>query len=250
MDDNNNFSKKFAKIPKEIASLGLEQGDILVLAHIKIHYNSTTKLCNPGTDCLVKESGYSKKFILESVKRLESAGLITVIRQRGKSNQYSFTDKGKKFERFAESFLNIKNLSNNAKEFYMRLQEFLYIHDDGTADTTYNTNQIALLTGISRPSVIKYLSELEDKGYLVTENGSTSTQSGLLNVKHVFLLDALGQQVLYKLKEHDDKLQEHDQRLFDQNKQIVNLQKQVDYLTRQLLAKNTEKVDNVYQFED
>ena len=247
MNDNNDFSKKFASIPKEIVSLGLEQGDILVLAHIKIHYNAKTQQCNPGMSLLMKESGYSKKFITESVKRLENAGLITITKEKGKSNQYAFTDKGEKFERFAESFLNIKDISNNTKEFYMRIQEYLYIHDDGTADTTYNPNQLSLLTGVSRPSVKKYLTELQNKGYLSVENSNTTNQSGLTNKKYVFSLDALGQQIIYKLKEHEDRLQEHDNKFMEQNRQIVNLQKQIDYLTRQLLAKEADVVDNVYE---
>ena len=52
------------------------------------------------------------------------------------------------FDRFAKTFLDIKNLTPNTKEFYMKIQEYLYIHEDGTAQTTYSINQLAELADV------------------------------------------------------------------------------------------------------
>lgn len=249
MEDKENYSKKFAKVPKQIVTLGLKQGDILVFAHIRIHYNAQTGLCNPGIDTISKESKYSSKFIYGSIKRLEKAGLFKVERRKGASNRYIFTEKGKQFERFAEDFLKIQDLTTHTKEFYMRIQEYLFVHEDGTADTTYDPKQLADLTGLDLRSVKKYLAELKEKSYLKTEEATTTNVAGLVNTKYVFQLDKLGQQILYKLKEHEDRLNKCDDKVekleqsdYEKTKRIISLEKQVDYLTRQLRLANVKEV--------
>ena len=249
--ENQEVSRKFAKIPNEISSLGLEQGDVLVLAHINIHKNGGSKLCNPGMDTLSLESGYSKKFIMSSIKRLEDAKLIKVERKRGRSNVYTFTEKGKEFQRFAESFLKITDLSKNAKDFYMRIQQYLYVHElDGTADTTYNPKQLADLTDLDARSVKKYLDELKSKGYMHCETATTSTSSGLQNVRYVFSLEALGQQILYKIADHDDRITKLEKKItrleqkdYDQKNQNAKKDKYIEYLERQLRLAGIKEVE-------
>lgn len=242
-------SNKFAKIPNTIVSLGLEQGDVLVLGHIKIHKNSQTGLCNPGIDLLSEESGYSKKFIMGSIRRLENAKLIEVKRVRGASNSYTFTEKGKKFERFAEKFLKIKDLSKNTKDFYMRVQQYLYVHEDGTADTTYSPAQLAKLTDLDTRSVKKYLEELCEKGYLVKEKAITTTSSGLANTKYIFFLETLGQTILYKLDDHEKRIQEQAEQLQQERILRAKLEKRVDYLERQLSLSNVKEVPYRKEFD-
>jgi len=239
---SNNYSKKFAKVPTGFTPIGLKQGDILVFAHINIHKNGKTNLCNPGISTLAKESGFSKNFIMGAIQRLETAGYLKVEKKEKSSNHYTFTDKGKQFERFSENFLlKVSDLSKYTKEFYMKIQEYLYVHEDGTADTTYSIQDLATLTNLDPRSVKKYLNELKDKGYLHFEDALTTTESGLANTKYIFSLNALGQQLLYKVAEHEDrittlekKVTQLEQSSYDKDKEIANKTKEIEYLKRQL----------------
>lgn len=95
----------------------------------------------------------------------------------------------------------------------------------------------------------KYLAELKEKLYLKTEEATTTNVAGLVNTKYVFQLDKLGQQILYKLKDHEDRLNTYEDKVgqleksdYEKTKRIISLEKQVDYLTRQLRLANVKDV--------
>ena len=255
---NESESKKFAKVPTGFTPTGLKQGDILLFAYINIHKNGKTGLCNPSISTLAKESKFSKNFILGSIQRLEAAGYLNVEKQSNTSNHYTFTDKGKKFERFSENFLfNVKDLNKHTKEFYMRIQEYLYIHEDGTAETTYSISELSNLLNLDQRSVKKYILELENKGYLKQESAVTTTESGLANSKYVFSLNALGQQLLYKVAEHENRLttlekkvMQLEQKNYEQEKNLAKKEKELEYVKRQIRFSNIKDVpyERVYEF--
>lgn len=149
MENLTNRERGHVQVARKIKEMGLKQGDILVYAVIKDYKNAKTGLCNPGLDKeIVPRTGLSKNFVLNAINRLEEKGLITIYRKRGTSNHYAFKEIGEEFDRFAKTFLDIKNLTPNTKEFYMKIQEYLFIHEDGTGQTTYSINQLADLADV------------------------------------------------------------------------------------------------------
>ena len=149
MENLTGREKGHVQVARKIKAMGLKQGDILVYAVIKDYRNAKTGLCNPGLDkTIVPRTGLSKNFVLGAIARLEEKGLITIIRKRGTSNQYAFKEIGEEFDRFAKTFLDIKDLTPNTKEFYMKIQEYLYVNEDGTGKTTYSLNQLAELADV------------------------------------------------------------------------------------------------------
>lgn len=149
MENLTGREKGHVQVARKIKEMGLKQGDILVYAVIKDYRNAKSGLCNPGLDkTIVPRTGLSKNFVIGSIARLEQKGLITIIRKKGTSNQYAFKEIGEEFDRFAKTFLDIKDLTPNAKEFYMKIQEYLYVNEDGTGRTTYSLNQLAELADV------------------------------------------------------------------------------------------------------
>lgn len=149
MEDLTGRERGHVQVARKIKQMGLKQGDILVYAVIKDYRNAKSGLCNPSLDkTIVPRTGLSKNFVLNAIARLEDKGLITIIRKRGTSNQYTFKEIGEEFDRFAKTFLDIKDLTPNAKEFYMKIQEYLYVSEDGTGRTTYSLNQLAELADV------------------------------------------------------------------------------------------------------
>ena len=215
--------------------MGLKQGDILVYTVIKGYKNAKTGLCNPGMDKeLVPKTNLPKKSILNSINRLEQAGIITVIRKRGTSNQYTFKEMGDEFDMFAKKFLGLTDLTPHAKEFYMKIQEYLYVHEDGTGDTTYNVSELADLADVDKRSAKKYLAELQEKEYMFPEKTNVTDESGLATTRFVFDLQKLGQVILYKLKEHEENIQDLYQRDAEKDKKIVSMEREIEQLKRQL----------------
>src|SRR4051812_7665013 len=87
-------SHRFVLLPNylNIKKLGLQYRDLLTYITIRSFLNSSTDLCKPSYETIVKMSGTSKRFISESIKRLKLSGLLKVTnsgKPRG-SNYYSF----------------------------------------------------------------------------------------------------------------------------------------------------------------
>ena len=117
MENLTNREKGHVQVARKIKEMGLKQGDILVYTVIKDYKNQKTGLCNPGLDKeIVPRTGLSKNFVLGAINRLEEKGLITIHRQRGTSNKYTFKEIGEEFDRFAKTFLDIKDLTPNTKD--------------------------------------------------------------------------------------------------------------------------------------
>ena len=231
MNELTNDEKSHVQVARKIKEMGLEQGDILVYAVIKSYRNGETKRCNPSMDKeIVPKTGLPKRFVLASIIRLENAGLITVERKKGTSNKYTFTELDSKFDMYAKTFLNITNLKAHTKEFYMKIQEYLFVHEDGTGESTYNVSQLAELADVDWRSAKKYLEELEEKQYLEVRNSTSLDIAGFKGKQYVFDLNKLGQKILWALAKHEENIQDLYEKDAAKTKEIARLNKEVEEL--------------------
>ena len=83
------MTEKFYKIPQELVSRkDLQSSDKIVFA-VLANYQGDKESCWPGIQRLINDTGLVRQTVISSLKRLESAGYLTVKRQgRGKSNLY------------------------------------------------------------------------------------------------------------------------------------------------------------------
>ena len=208
------MDNKHAQVPNQLFNDTLEFGDKLVYAQIRKYVNKDTLQCYPRLDTIANDCQLSIKTVKLAVDRLEKAGLLTVYKRKGTSSIYKFHKLEDGFERFSEEFLNNKNISPKAKAYYIELQQHLYLNENTrTNDTTYSNAEIAKLLGLSVNTVKKYNTELIRNDILHETQLMVKSDAGFCLTKKSFDLDKLGQAMLYKLKEHEEKLDEHDQKL-------------------------------------
>lgn len=154
--------------------------------------NKDTRNCYPSMPKIKELTQLSERFINDSVKRLESAGLVKITRRKGTSNLYYFPPETDNFEMFTNDFLDMK-LPPKVKEYYMKIQNSLYDKDQEMAVTHYSDVELAQLTGLSIPTVRKYNKILQDGGYMNSKITNYKDEAGLAIREMSFDMQKLGQ---------------------------------------------------------
>lgn len=154
--------------------------------------NKDTRNCYPSMTKIKDLTQLSERFINDSVKRLESAGLVKITKRKGTSNLYYFPPETDNFEMFTNDFLDMK-LPPKVKEYYMKIQNSLYDKDQEIAVTHYSDVELAQLTGLSIPTVKKYNKILQDGGYMTSAITNYKDEAGLAIREMSFDMQKLGQ---------------------------------------------------------
>lgn len=187
-----NMTKQHTQIPQNFDWKQLEWCDQLVFAQIKRFMNKDTRNCYPSMTKIKDLTQLSERFINDSVKRLESAGLVKITKRKGTSNLYYFPPETDNFEMFTNDFLDMK-LPPKVKEYYMKIQNSLYDKDQEIAVTHYSDVELAQLTGLSIPTVKKYNKILQDGGYMTSAITNYKDEAGLAIRQMAFDMQKLGQ---------------------------------------------------------
>jgi DNA-binding Lrp family transcriptional regulator len=117
------------------------------------------------------------------------------------------------------------------------LQQHLILDEEnGTHNTTYTNKQISDMLGISLNSVKKYNTELIQHDILHETTLLTRTDGGFNLVKKSFDLEKLGQVILLKVKEHEEKLNKHEQEIADLKQIVENNEVEKEVLFRRITA--------------
>lgn len=239
MDKTNN---KHAQVPDDLYSEHLKFGDKLVYANIRKYANKETLKCYPRVDTIAEDCGLSVKTVTLAIKRLQKAGLLTVTPRKGTSSIYQFKKLDDGFERFSEEFLKLK-ISPQAKAYYIELQQHLFLNKDtGTNETTYSNEEIGKRIGLCSKSVRKYNTELIQAGILSETRLTTLDLGGVQQIKKSFDLYTLGQAIVYKLKEHEDKINENTQAIEDLKIENEQMRSRIKALERLCGLQNNEYV--------
>ena len=154
--------------------------------------NKDTRNCYPSMTKIKELTQLSERFINDSIKRLEAAGLVKITRRTGTSNLYYFPPETDNFEMFTNDFLDMK-LPPKVKEYYMKIQNSLYDKDQEIAVTHYSDVELAQLTGLSIPTVRKYNKILQDGGYMNSKITNYKDEAGLAIREMSFDMQKLGQ---------------------------------------------------------
>ena len=186
------MTKQHTQIPQNFDWKQLEWCDQLVFAQIKRFMNKDTRNCYPSMTKIKDLTQLSERFINDSVKRLESAGLVKITKRKGTSNLYYFPPETDNFEMFTNDFLDMK-LPPKVKEYYMKIQNSLYDKDQEIAVTHYSDVELAQLTVLSIPTVKKYNKILQDGGYMTSAITNYKDEAGLAIREMSFDMQKLGQ---------------------------------------------------------
>lgn len=215
-------NKQHVEIPSvDLKENGLENIDPYVYACIKRYMNAKTKQSFPSLQSLIKDSQLSKSTIVKSIKRLESAGFIKVIKEFGKSNTYVFNDV-KKFEMFSYDFLDKKDLTPKEKAYLVASQQFMF-KGEKLGGITFSSQKLADNIGLSLPTLRKCEQSLEEKGILTKNLIKRDNSTGLGVYERVYDFDKFANLIALKFYEQDEKLDQHEYRIkrLEQQLQMV-----------------------------
>ena len=164
--------------------------------------------CFPTLETLSKNFGLDTKTIRRSINRLEKAGYIQ-IEQRGRKNYYHFT-MYLNFEPFSPEFMKSKEIPTQVKVYIAGIQQYMYKDIENLGKLSYTDCQIAKLLGMSQPTVNRCHQKLKELGILYTMPSKKKDQeTGCKSNIKLFKMDKLHQQIIWTLKEHEERLDEY-----------------------------------------
>ena len=159
---------RFVTVPYliHLKDKSLKYKDLLTYAALISFYNTWEGLCFPSYSTIAARAGCSRLFIIESISRLQNAGLITVKKlvERNVSNHYKFTE----FDNFVTiPFLlfSQKNLTANEKAMLIAIRQF-FSGDTHLCIFNDPIKQMAKNLGLTYKTVYTQYKSLVKKGYI------------------------------------------------------------------------------------
>lgn len=207
------------------ATKELEPTDLLVYVGLKRYMNGITKQSYPSTTTIAKDTGLSRPTIAKSIKKLEDTGYIKTEKRVKKSTIYTFNDY-KTFEPFSYEFLDKQDLSPLEKSWLLVSQQHSRKDTEGIGVISYSEAELAEKTNMSKSTINKCITLLRAKGYLETVL-ERREEDGIFVQKKITNLAELGQAIIWKLKDHDEKI----------NKNTEDITKNTEDI-----AKNTDEI--------
>ena len=148
----------------------LQYLDVLVYTAFKWFNNDAEDKCFPMHETVGKLAGLSRRFVINSVKRLEDAGIISVVRSKKirEPNHYYFAPphRNKRLEKIPKDFFKLTaDLSSCERAMLLCLRQFFH-HGFAQFIQSKPTEFFAKWLGLSTPTVRKQLNGLFAKGYI------------------------------------------------------------------------------------
>lgn len=227
------------QVPKmNLKAEGLEMNDPYVYACIKKYMNQHTKEAFPSNSTLVKVTGLASNTVIQAITRLEKAGYLSVKREHGKPNIYTFNDY-KQFEIFSYDFLDNPDLTPKEKSYLVASQQFMFKSPElAQGKISYSSDKFAGLIGLTPKTLRKYETTLKDKEVLTTVPIKRDNATGLAIEARVYDFEKMFNLVAMKFIETDNRLDEHEH-------EIDFLKQQIEFLTGELKAMQQKKKEDI-----
>lgn len=213
----------------------LNLGDRYIYGVMRFHMNAKTQQMYATQNTIAKEVNCSVRAVNNAIKRLEQAGWITVQHRKGTSSVYTFY-KNEKFERFFRDFIDLKWGDYKMKDFYIQLQPYLFIDKEKQKTyIKYSNYELSKIMNLPFNTVNKYMNSLKNAGVIediVTTLIDPKTKLPIME-KRVDL-DKIGQFMLYKLKEHEDRITKNESAIQEIKDSISEQNKKINKLTKMM----------------
>jgi DNA-binding MarR family transcriptional regulator len=162
----NRTSNRFVLLPSYInlTKEGLHYKDLLIYIAIRSHANSFTNLCIPSFYTIAEKSGTSKKYVSQSIKRLEKAGYLYIDRSAKLkvSNKYTFKQ-AEAFARIPYDLFELHDLNANQKAMLIALRQCF---DSSSLEMMYDLKTTCLLLDLTYRTIYPMYSALIKTGYI------------------------------------------------------------------------------------
>ncbi|WP_026896791.1 helix-turn-helix domain-containing protein [Daejeonella oryzae] len=160
---------------KNLSEYKLKYTDILTYITIRSFYNSKDEYCYPSYNTIANLAQLSKKFLGESIKRLDKAGFLDVwkigtVRVR---HSYMFSEVVA-YQKVPYQIFHSNDLTANEKSMLLLLREYC----NSELDCCESISEIASVSGLTYRTIHKQFSSLVLKGYIsdqIIEDASTKS---------------------------------------------------------------------------
>lgn len=226
MSENNFNSNQFVILPKKENGELLQKYEILVYVAIRYNMNAKTMTAHPSLQTIADRTGCSIPSIRKIIKDIVAKKYMTVEIKKGIGTIYTFSNE-KSFEPFSYEFLDNPKLTKAEKLHILCTQQYMF-KENGIGKITYSDAELSEKTGLNRHTISKTNQSLIEKGFaeqIILR--SKNPETGLMDKETVFNLNELGQAIVFKLKEHEDRIDKHDEEIEELKRTVAELKQQL-----------------------
>lgn len=226
MNENNFNSNQFVILPKKENGELLQKYEILVYVAIRYNMNAKTMTAHPSLQTIADRTGCSIPSIRKIIKNIVAKKYMTVEIKKGIGTIYTFSNE-KSFEPFSYEFLDNPNLTKAEKLHILCTQQYMF-KENGVGKVTYSDAELSEKTGLNRHTISKTNQSLIEKGFaeqIVLR--SKNPETGLMDKETIFHLNELGQAIVFKLKEHEERIDKHDEEIEELKRTVAELKQQL-----------------------
>lgn len=226
---------QFVILPKKEVGDQLQKYEILIYVAIRRYMNKDTMKAYPSLDRIQKDTGVSKATIIKIIKNIINKGYMQQESKKGVGAIYTFNNE-KSFEPFSYEFLDNENLTKAEKLQILCTQQYMF-KENGVGKISYSDNELAEKTGLNRNTIAKTNQSLMQKGFATQVSLATrDPKTGLMNKETMYHLDEIGQAIVFKLKEHDDRIVKNEEDIESLKKDNELLRRELNEIKRELQA--------------
>lgn len=226
---------QFVILPKKEVGDQLQKYEILIYVAIRRYMNKNTMKAYPSLDRIQKDTGISKATIIKIIKNIINKGYMQQESKKGVGTIYTFNNE-KSFEPFSYEFLDNENLTKAEKLQILCTQQYMF-KENGIGKISYSDNELAEKTGLNRNTIAKTNQSLMQKGFATQVSLATrDPKTGLINKETMYHLDEIGQAIVFKLKEHDDRIVKNEEDIESLKKDNELLRRELNEIKRELQA--------------
>lgn len=190
--------------------------DKLIYLYIK-SYDNPQHECYPSLRTLAERSGISVPTIRKCINNLQDNKYLEV-QKKGKKNYYIF-NKYKKFEPFSKDFLDNKELSTKTKSMIVAAQQYMFKDEKDKGKISLTNEELSNKIHMPIREIYECNKELTSKGLLSTQRNKSLALDGteLKSNTKIYDMKNIGQAVIWKLKDHEDRITNLERALAENN---------------------------------
>ena len=235
MENKENKNEQFVVLPKKEDGELLQKYEILVYVAIRYNMNEKTMTAHPSLSTIAHRTGCSIPSIRKIIQQIVEKKYMTIEVKPGMGTIYKFSNE-KSFEPFSYEFLDNENLTKAEKLQILCTQQYMF-KDNGVGKISYSDNELAEKTGLNRHTIAKTNQSLMQKGFATQVTLATrDPETGLISKGTIYHLDEIGQAIVFKLKEHDDRIVKSEEDIESLKKDNELLRRELNEIKRELQA--------------
>lgn len=219
--------KQFVISPTDMGEVGLDPKDQFILLSIRKYMNKDTNISTVSLKTLSKDTTASINTIRKSIDKLAQKNYLEIIRDK-KCFSYKILDPDK-FEPFSYDFIENSDLSFVEKAYVVAAQQYMFKDIKGLGKISMCNSDLANKINSSERTIRRTDKLLEEKGLLaIVKNDKVLPELGFCksNTK-IFFLAKMLQDIIWTLRDHEDRLLELEQDKYTNNEEFEKLNNKI-----------------------